>query len=157
MPLGGTVRLQSFTEFWPFYLSQHSNIYCRVLHFFGTTIFFLVLLLCFLLHGWAIIIGVVSTTVITAISFQWESKRSSLPILCVGIIVLLIADWWIIFGILGAYAFAWCGHFLLEKNRPATFTYPVWSLVGDFKMWAGMCMGRYWEPDISDHWGKDSP
>jgi hypothetical protein len=32
------------------------------------------------------------------------------------------------------YAFAWVGHFFFEKNRPATFTYPLWSLRGDFKL-----------------------
>ncbi|WVF65880.1 hypothetical protein IAT40_000617 [Kwoniella sp. CBS 6097] len=42
---------------------------------------------------------------------------------------------WIAGGIVGAYAFAWISHFFVEKNRPATFTYPVWSLRGDLKMW----------------------
>jgi hypothetical protein len=33
------------------------------------------------------------------------------------------------------YGFAWVGHFFFEKNRPATFTYPWYSLIGDYKMW----------------------
>jgi hypothetical protein len=32
------------------------------------------------------------------------------------------------------YAAAWTGHFVFEKNRPATFEHPLWSLRGDFKM-----------------------
>jgi hypothetical protein len=39
------------------------------------------------------------------------------------------------------YSFAWLGHFFVEKNRPATFTYPVWSLRGDFVMWWKMLNG----------------
>ena len=41
--------------------------------------------------------------------------------------------WLISLPIIG-YGFAWVGHFIFEKNRPATFTYPLWSLMGDWKM-----------------------
>lgn len=39
------------------------------------------------------------------------------------------------------YAPAWIGHYIIEKNRPATFKHPLWSLIGDFKMNAMMWSG----------------
>ena len=40
------------------------------------------------------------------------------------------------------YAFAWVGHFFFERNRPATFKYPVFSLMGDWRMWWEILIGR---------------
>jgi len=43
---------------------------------------------------------------------------------------------------LAGYGFAWAGHFLFEKNRPATFSHPWYSLVGDFAMFRDILLGR---------------
>lgn len=85
---------KSFSEFYPFYLSQHENIVCRRLHFAGSLV----------------IIAIIATALITT-----------------NAILLLAVP-------VAGYGFAWVGHFIFEKNKPATFTYPFYSLMGDWVM-----------------------
>ncbi|MCB1583395.1 MAG: Mpo1-like protein [Marinicella sp.] len=40
------------------------------------------------------------------------------------------------------YGFAWLGHFFFEKNRPATFKYPLYSLLGDWVMFWHVIIGK---------------
>lgn len=40
------------------------------------------------------------------------------------------------------YGFAWVGHFFFEKNKPATFKYPFYSLWGDWVMFKDILIGR---------------
>ncbi|MFM9904547.1 MAG: Mpo1-like protein [Pyrinomonadaceae bacterium] len=40
------------------------------------------------------------------------------------------------------YGFAWFAHFVIEKNKPASFRFPVWSFISDFKMMWFMIIGR---------------
>lgn len=43
---------------------------------------------------------------------------------------------------LAGYTFAWVGHFFFERNRPATFKHPFYSLLGDFVMYRDMLTGK---------------
>ncbi|MBA6327939.1 DUF962 domain-containing protein [Colwellia sp. MB02u-6] len=57
---------------------------------------------------------------------------------------VLINAAWPLFWILPflGYGFAWLGHFFFEKNTPATFTYPWYSLLGDWVMYKDILMGK---------------
>jgi hypothetical protein len=95
-------QYKTFEEFWPYYLSEHSNPINRALHFTGTTI----------------ALGCVAVGAATMNPFMVPAA------------------------LVAGYGFAWVGHFFVEKNRPATFTYPLWSFRGDFKMYALTWRGR---------------
>jgi hypothetical protein len=97
-----TPSFRSFSEFYPYYLSEHANPRNRQLHFVGT-------LLVLSLAGYA----------------AWSGEPRLL--------------WALPFA---GYGFAWVGHFVVERNRPATFKHPLWSLMGDFRMFADMLTGR---------------
>jgi len=95
-------KYNSLREFYPFYLTEHSNRTSRVLHYIGTASFITVLIYC-----------IAST--------RWN---------------------WFIAGPLIAYSFAWIGHFFFEKNKPATFKYPFYSLASDFIMFFHFLTGQ---------------
>ncbi|PMG42203.1 DUF962 domain-containing protein [Shewanella sp. 10N.286.52.B9] len=91
-------QYQDFKSFYPFYLSQHQNATCRRLHYLGSGLIVLLLL-------------------VTLVSQQW---------------------WQLLFIPVIGYGFAWIGHFVFEKNKPATFEYPLYSLLADWVMFAQM-------------------
>jgi hypothetical protein len=95
-------RFASFREFYPYYLGEHRNPACRRLHFAGSTLVVLVVLV-------AIVTGDVRGL--------WLAP-------------------------LAGYGFAWIGHYGFEKNRPATFRHPLYSLAGDWVMYWQILRGR---------------
>jgi hypothetical protein len=92
----------SFVEFYPFYLGEHSHPTCRRLHFIGSSLVIVVVL-------WALISG----------QLRW----------------LWLAP-------VAGYGFAWVGHIVFEKNRPATFRHPLYSLLGDWVMYGQILRGK---------------
>ncbi len=56
---------------------------------------------------------------------------------------LLTQLWWLVaVALVQGYAFAWVGHFFFEHNKPATFKYPWFSLMGDWRLWWEILIGR---------------
>ena len=95
-------KLQSFAQFYPFYLSEHSNRTCRRLHFVG----------------------------------------SSLGLICLALAIVMRQPWFIALGLFLGYACAWIGHFGFEHNKPASFKRPLYSFMGDWRMYFDMWTGR---------------
>lgn len=65
--------------------------------------------------------------------------------LAIGFVVLAVKSenmLWLLAAVVSGYAFAWVGHFFFEKNRPATFRYPLYSLAGDWVMYKDILLGK---------------
>lgn len=95
-------KFKSFSEFYPYYLSEHADPVNRRLHFFGTLLTIIVVLCVIITQVW------------------------------IGLILVPILG----------YGFAWIGHYFVEKNKPATFTYPLYSLMGDWVMFKDIIAGK---------------
>lgn len=95
------MAIQSFAEFWPFYVRAHSRPRTRQLHAIGSVLAIVMLLLAFSVSLWFLLAA---------------------PVV--------------------GYAFAWYGHFFVEKNKPATFGHPFYSLFADYRMLFLMMAGR---------------
>lgn len=95
-------KYKTFWDFYPYYLTEHSDPVCRMLHYIGTTLLLVV--------------------IAAAVYFSKASILFLLPVV--------------------GYGFAWAGHFIFEKNKPATFQYPFYSLGSDFVMYFHFLTGQ---------------
>lgn len=151
-------RFQSIEAFWPYYLSEHQDAVSRRLHFVGTT-------------GWLAAVagslalnplgfGAALTGMVALGAHGLRKERTKRPLAHVaGMIALPTLASPVLFpaGVVWAYGMAWAGHFGFEKNRPATFQYPIMSLTSDLKMWGHMVRGRLWSGDPLDELGLEAP
>lgn len=95
-------NIESFRDFYPYYLNEHQNQTCRRLHFIGSMCVIALITFIVLTHAWVYLFAI--------------------PVL--------------------GYGFAWIGHFYFEKNQPATFKYPIYSLMGDWVMFKDILIGK---------------
>jgi hypothetical protein len=67
---------------------------------------------------------------------RWLHFAGTTLVIACFVAFLVTGNWWLLLAVpLSGYGFAWVGHFILEKNRPATFKYPFYSLGSDFVMY----------------------
>ncbi|HOJ67352.1 MAG TPA: DUF962 domain-containing protein [Candidatus Hydrogenedentes bacterium] len=72
----------------------------------------------------------------------WHFAGSTLGLVCL-LAFFIDQKWWLIpLGLVLGYGFAWIGHFFFEKNRPATFKYPLLSFLSDWRMFYCILTGR---------------
>jgi len=67
---------------------------------------------------------------------------STLVLVCLFKLVTTAALVWLLYALLCGYGFAWVGHFFFEKNKPATFKYPLYSFMGDWVMYRDIWTGK---------------
>lgn len=132
-----TKPYSTFEEFYPHYLREHSQVVTRQWHYVGTSLFLLSVLFNPLLVLPILSGGLSAYSVIPFFRHVSNGVGEMVLFLSVYLIGarLLTRSWLRTFlPLLLGYGFAWIGHFGFEKNKPATFIYPTFSLMGDFRM-----------------------
>jgi hypothetical protein len=67
---------------------------------------------------------------------------TALVLLVIGAAVFTGQLLWLLAAPVLGYGLAWIGHFVFERNRPATFRHPLYSLAGDFVLFRDMLTGK---------------
>jgi hypothetical protein len=140
-----TKPYDSFSSFYPFYLSQHSERGTKALHVAGT---FCVAAACAreprLVASLAAAIAFGTATFPFLRRFESGVAEAFFAVAAYTVVgrSLRTPAAYLAGAPAVAYFFAWISHFVIEKNRPATFIYPTFSLLGDFRMFAEILTGR---------------
>ena len=67
---------------------------------------------------------------------------STLALMCLALLVTTGKPQYLLYGLLAGYGCAWIGHFVFEKNKPASFKRPLYSFMGDWMMYRDMWLGK---------------
>ena len=67
---------------------------------------------------------------------------STLALVCLAMLLATGRMQYLMYGLLCGYGFAWIGHFVFEKNRPASFKRPLYSFMGDWVMYSQIWRGK---------------
>ncbi len=68
---------------------------------------------------------------------------STIALLLIGYAMYSASYRWIVVAFVQGYAWAWIGHFVFEKNKPATFDYPFYSFISDWVMLKDFLLGKF--------------
>lgn len=64
----------------------------------------------------------------------WHYLASTCGLAALAVTLWTLNPLWLLAGLVAGYGCAWIGHFFVEHNKPATFTYPLWSFMADYHM-----------------------
>lgn len=67
---------------------------------------------------------------------------STLSLVCLAMLAFTGRPQYLLYGLLCGYGLAWVGHFVFEKNKPASFKRPLYSFMGDWAMYRDIWLGR---------------
>ena len=81
-------------------------------------------------------------SIATATARRMHFAGSSLALAFIIASILTRNPWWLLAALVCGYGFAWIGHFVFEKNKPASFKQPIYSFIGDWVMYVSTWAGK---------------